>query len=43
MLQIINRTTFNGQEAESVVALKQKISSQLDKKEKKEDGKRGKD
>ena len=33
MLQIISRTTFQGQEAEGVVALKQKITSQLKKKE----------
>ena len=32
-LQIIGRTTFQGNEAEAVVALKQKITSQLEKEE----------
>ena len=36
VLQIIGRTTFSGAEAEAIVMLKQKISSQLQKKEEKE-------
>ena len=34
VLQIIGRTTFQGQEAEAIVMLKQKLTSQLEKKEK---------
>ena len=37
VLQIISRTTFQGQEAEAIVMLKQKITSQLEKKEEKEE------
>ena len=35
VLNIIARTTFQGNEAETLVALKQKIASQLQKKEEK--------